>query len=61
MDRDWLYQKYVVERLSARQVAEEAGCTFPTIIRYLEKNNISQHIKFIKYNSHPPLKGKVSV
>lgn len=45
MERDWLYQKYIIEELSVRQVAVEAGCSPPTIIRYMKRYNISRRTK----------------
>lgn len=39
-NRDWLYQKYVVEELSTSQVAKISGCCAVTVLNYLKKYNI---------------------
>jgi DNA-binding MurR/RpiR family transcriptional regulator len=35
--RDWLYNRYVVQRKNIVEIAKEAGCSHMTIQRYLEK------------------------
>lgn len=39
-DKEWLYQKYVVERKSIPQVAREAGCNGATLRYWLIKHSI---------------------
>lgn len=39
-DKDWLYQKYVVEELSTPKIAKIAGCSDSTIRIWLKKFNI---------------------
>jgi hypothetical protein len=40
-DKDWLYKKYVVEELSAKQIAKLIGSAFGTVIRALRLHGIS--------------------
>lgn len=35
--KNWLYKKYVVEKLSEKEIAELAGCSQPTINRALNR------------------------
>ena len=43
IDRDWLYQKYVVEGLTQKQVGSLIGVTATTIGRWLKKYEIPAH------------------
>lgn len=36
-NRVWLYQRYVTERKSIYEIAEEAKCSPSTVQKYLEK------------------------
>jgi len=40
-DKEWLYQKYIIESLSTRKIANICNCTKTTIERKLKKFNIS--------------------
>jgi len=42
-NRHWLYQKYIVEKLSANEIAKLCGCGKTTIFNWLEKHQISRH------------------
>lgn len=42
-DKDWLFQKYIVEGLTVRQVAELAECSKSTIQRLLAEYGYSKH------------------
>jgi DNA-binding MurR/RpiR family transcriptional regulator len=35
--KEWLYNRYVVQRKNSVEIAKEAGCSHMTIQRYLEK------------------------
>ena len=35
--RDWLYNRYVIKKMSIVEIAKEAGCSHMTIQRALEK------------------------
>lgn len=39
-DKDWLYQKYIVEKKSTRQITKEIRCSRSTIRCWLKKFNI---------------------
>lgn len=39
----WLRKRYIIEKKTIKQMAEEAGCSHMTIQRYLEKNNMIKH------------------
>lgn len=39
-DKSWLNKKYHVENMSARKIAKEIGCTKPTVLAALKRNNI---------------------
>lgn len=43
IDRDWLYQKYVVEGLTQKQVGQLIGVTATTICKWLKKYEIPAH------------------
>jgi len=43
-DKEWLYQKYVIERLSTRKIAKLCNCGQTTIFRYLKKYQISRDL-----------------
>jgi DNA-binding phage protein len=38
--RDWLYNRYVVQRKNIVEIAKEAGCSHMTIQRALEKHGL---------------------
>jgi transposase len=40
-DKDWLYQKFVVEGKSREQIAEEIGCAASTVHVWLWKHRIT--------------------
>lgn len=40
IDKDWLYQKYVVEKLNAKQIGELLGIHYSTVIKRLKDNGI---------------------
>lgn len=40
-DKEWLYQKYKVERLTMREIAELVGVSAPTITRWLKKHGMT--------------------
>lgn len=40
MEKAWLKQKYLVEKLSMKTIAELANCSSPTVMNYLKKFNI---------------------
>ena len=40
-DRDWLYQKYVVEKLSIRDIAKVANCGHRTVARWMQTHDIA--------------------
>ena len=42
-DKDWLFQKYIVEGLTVRQVAELAECSKSTVQRWLAEYGYSKH------------------
>lgn len=35
-DESWLWKSYVDEKMSLREIADEAGCSYQTIYRYLK-------------------------
>ena len=35
--KNWLYERYIVQRKNIIEIAKEAGCSHMTIQRYLEK------------------------
>lgn len=37
---DWLRKRYVLEKKTIKQMAEEAGCSHMTIQRHLEKSGL---------------------
>jgi hypothetical protein len=39
-NRDWLYDKYIIEKLSARKIASLLGCDDCTVSIWLKKHNI---------------------
>ena len=39
-DKEWLYQKYWVEKLSRREIAKIIGCSAPTVSKALKRFNI---------------------
>lgn len=43
-DKDFLYQKYVVERLSIHQIAAEVGCARSTVGEYLAEFGIETRV-----------------
>lgn len=38
--KEWLYKRYVVEKKTIFQMADEAGCSHMTIQRSLEKHGL---------------------
>lgn len=40
--RDWLYQRYIIERKGIIDMAKEAGCSHMTIQRALEKYGLKR-------------------
>lgn len=42
-DKDWLYQKYIVEGLTVRELAKFAECSKSTIQRWLAEYGYSKH------------------
>lgn len=38
--KDWLYNRYVVQRKNIIEIAKEAGCSHMTIQRALEKHGL---------------------
>lgn len=44
-DGEWLYQKYIIDKLSTRQIAKLSGCSHNTIGRWMEKNGIQRRDK----------------
>jgi DNA-binding phage protein len=38
--KDWLYNRYVVQRKNIVEIAKEAGCSHMTIQRALEKHGL---------------------
>jgi hypothetical protein len=38
--REWLYRRYIIEKLGIVQMAKEAGCSHMTIQRALEKHGL---------------------
>lgn len=51
MNKDWLYQEYVIKDRSSKEIAEEYGCKQNTIQQWLLKHGIKKEIKThnIKY------------
>ena len=43
-DEAWLWKSYVDEKMSMRQVADEAGCSYITIFRYLKLFGIKRPV-----------------
>lgn len=43
-DEAWLWKSYVDEKMSMRAVAEEAGCSYQTIFRYLKLFGIKRPV-----------------
>lgn len=41
-DRDWLYQKYWVEELSTVKIGKELGCSYGTVMDWMEKLGIQR-------------------
>lgn len=41
-DPDWLKQRYVIDGLTVRDIATQIGCSFPTILHWLERHNIDR-------------------
>jgi DNA-binding transcriptional MerR regulator len=35
--KNWLYERYIIQRKNIIEIAKEAGCSHMTIQRYLEK------------------------
>lgn len=52
IDRNWLYQKYIMENLSIREVAKRKHCGSSTISRHLKKHGITKSnlVSRNKYN-----------
>lgn len=40
IDKDFLFQKYVVENLTSRQIADIVGCSKPTVLENLKSYQI---------------------
>lgn len=40
INKDWLYQKYIIEKLSTHKIAKEINTDHKTILRHLRKSNI---------------------
>lgn len=40
LDKDWLYQKYIIEELSTYKIAEIIGCQQETVARWLKRHDI---------------------
>lgn len=51
-DKEWLYQKYVVEELSTTDISELAGVQFSTIARWLQKYGIQARDFYEKTERH---------
>ena len=40
-DKDWLYQKYIVEQLSSKQISELINCHRTSVIKSLKRYNVN--------------------
>lgn len=43
LDRDWLYEEYIVKNRTIKSVCEEFGVSHQSVERYLKKYNIKKH------------------
>lgn len=50
-NRKWLYQKYIVERLSAVKISKICGINDVTIGKWLREHNIPIHTHYINHNN----------
>lgn len=62
-NKDWLYQEYIIKKISKREIAQRCKCDHGTITRYLHKFNIpirtlSEAIKLWYENNPHPHKSK---
>jgi len=58
-DKDWLYQKYWLEKKSQREIAEELGCSQSSVSLALKKLGIpSRNLKQVWEDYKHPCKGK---
>lgn len=48
-DKEWLYQKYVVEKLSSLQIADLLGCHRTTVVKWLKRHDIPRKRKATVY------------
>lgn len=44
-DKDWLYEKYCMEKLSAQKIADICGCSFVPVYYWLDKYGIKRRYK----------------
>jgi len=52
-DKEWLYDQYVTQRKSAKQIADENGLTENGVIYWIKKHQIeTRTMKFIRQNKH---------
>jgi hypothetical protein len=49
-EKDWLYQQYVLNNMSASRIAEMVGCSIPTVCKWLDRHGIPRrsHSDFMK-------------
>ena len=50
-NKDWLYQKYIVENLTKRELIELTQSSDTTVSRYLSKYNIKKDLKAMIANT----------
>jgi len=53
-DENWLREKYIQEEHTTDEMAEMAGCTKPTILRYMENYDIERRDKNYYRRKKPP-------
>jgi len=53
-DEEWLREKYIKEECTTDEMAEIAGCTKPTILRYMDNYGISRRDKNYYRRKEPP-------
>ena len=56
-DKDWLYQKYIIEKLSLCKIAKETQVSYQTIRRQLKKLNIPIRSQGVKGSNNYGWKG----
>lgn len=61
-NKDWMYKKYIEEKLSARKISKICGCSYSIVLKYLREYNIKIRDKSEQRRgeNNPSWKGGVS-